>query len=246
MRVDLYIAKKFNISRAKAQQLIKLNSVYKIINNQKSLVIAASEVIEPSAEYYLVDESAIKYVSRAGLKLEGALLHLNLNVQEFKALDIGLSTGGFSDCLLKQKAKSIIGVDVGHSQLHKTLQNKVQSYDGVNARNLSNYDFMQPHLNSFDLVVVDVSFISLEHILPEAYKFLKSQGLLLSLVKPQFELGASALNKKGVVKNTALYAELEIKIKNLVTKPGCKVLDYFESSILGGDGNKEFFIYAKK
>ena len=246
MRVDQYIAKKFNISRSKAQELIKSGAVQKQINNSIKKVVSTSEKINELAVYHIVDSTLLKYVARSGLKLERALEQSKINVKNMTALDIGLSTGGFSECLLNHGAKKIIGVDVGHDQLHERLKQHVEFYDGVNAKNLSNYTQMKPNLKSFDLVVIDVSFISLEFILPEAYKFLKSGGKLLSLVKPQFELGSKALNKKGVVKDPSLYKELEEKLTQLAQKLNFNVIDFFESSIEGGDGNREFFIYAEK
>ena len=247
MRVDQYIAKKFNLSRAKAQELIKSGAVQKKSkNNILQTLKQPSNPVEEGAEYIIVNDQLIKYVSRSGLQLEGALDKIQLDVRGFKALDIGLSTGGFSQCLLSHGAQSVVGVDVGHDQLNPTLKHQIEFYDGVNAKALSSYEFMTPHLKSFDIVVIDVSFISLEFILPQAYQFLKEGGILLSLVKPQFELGAKALNKKGIVKDSALYKDLEEKIKQLCSNLGFKVLDYFLSSIEGGDGNQEFFVYAKK
>ena len=247
MRVDQFIAKKFNLSRTKAQELIKSGAVQKKSkDNTLEILKQPSSPVEEGAEYSILDDQLIKYVSRSGLKLEGALKTTQLNVKNFKALDMGLSTGGFSECLLGFGAKTVVGVDVGHDQLHSKLKNQLEYYDGVNAKDLSSFEFMHAHLNSFDIVVIDVSFISLEFILPQAYQFLKDDGILLSLVKPQFELGAKALNKKGIVKDSALYKDLEEKIKQLCNKLQFKVLDYFKSPIEGGDGNQEFFVYAKK
>lgn len=247
MRVDQFIAKKFNLSRAKAQELIKSGAVQKKSkDNSLQTLKLPSASVEEGAEYSIVDNQLIKYVSRSGLKLEGALKTTQFDVKGFKALDIGLSTGGFSECLLNLGAQTVVGVDVGHDQLHPKLKDKMEFYDGVNAKALSSYEFMHTHLNSFDIVVIDVSFISLEFILPQAYQFLKDDGILLSLVKPQFELGAKALNKKGIVKDSTLYKELEEKIKQLCMGLQFKVLDYFKSPIEGGDGNQEFFVYAKK
>lgn len=246
MRVDQYISKKFNVSRTKAQELIKSGAVQKQLNSSIEIIQSASEKYNELATYQIIDNTVLKYVARSGLKLEGALNHTKINVKDISALDIGLSTGGFSECLLNYGAKKIIGIDVGHDQLHESLKQRIEFYDGVNAKKLSDYEIMKPHLGTFDLVVIDVSFISLEFILPQAYKFLKGGGVLLSLVKPQFELGSQALNKKGIVKDPSLYKDLEEKLTQSVLKFNFNLIDYFESSIEGGDGNREFFIYAKK
>lgn len=241
-------------SRTKAKELIKDGAVslkaaqgdWVVVTNPSHGV---DEVTVTGSDWVRVkDHALMKYVSRGGLKLEGALKQVGLSVQGFKVLDVGQSTGGFTDCLLKAGAASVVGIDVGHDQLVSMLRThpRVQYFEGLHVKDLDpNPDFQAVAQGGFDLVVVDVSFISLSQILPILAGYLKSEGLLLALVKPQFELGATALNKKGVVKDTSLYNELQDRIQVDVTEQGLRVLNYFDSPIRGQDGNREFFIYAK-
>jgi 23S rRNA (cytidine1920-2'-O)/16S rRNA (cytidine1409-2'-O)-methyltransferase len=190
-----------------------------------------------ASEITIVQSDLTKYVSRGGLKLEGAIKRLKLSVNDLEVLDIGISTGGFTDCLLQNGAKHITGVDVGHGQLHESLKGhkRVKAIEGVNAKN---FDLEQ----SFDLAVIDVSFISLSQVLESAKKHVKAGGKILALVKPQFEVGPKNLNTKGVVKNESLYKEVEDKIRSRAKELSLKVSAYFKCDVIGGDGNQEFFI----
>ena len=158
-----------------------------------------------------------------------------------RCLDVGQSTGGFTDCLLQRCAAHVVGVDVGHDQLHAKIRNdaRVTGIEGVNARTLQNVG------EPFDLIVADVSFISLTKVLPQWPALLHEGGRVLSLVKPQFEVGADNLARGGIVRDDSLYAVVEKTIRKSCFDAGLIVLDYFDSSITGGDGNREFFIYAK-
>lgn len=190
-----------------------------------------------------------RYVSRGGLKMEGALAKTGLNVSGIRVLDVGISTGGFSDCLLQNGAKEIVGIDVGHKQIHPSLlENKnLHVYEGLHVHDLDSAFFRRENLDPvFDLVVCDVSFISLRYVLPHVIPFLKLDGLALFLVKPQFELSKEDLGKGGVVKDNSHFQKVEKLIRSLFEDFHFKILDYFESSITGSDGNREFFIYAKK
>jgi 23S rRNA (cytidine1920-2'-O)/16S rRNA (cytidine1409-2'-O)-methyltransferase len=190
-----------------------------------------------------------KYVSRGGIKMDGALKKINLNISGFRVLDIGLSTGGFSDCLLQKGVKEIVGIDVGHKQIHPSLlmNPKLYAFEGVHVKNLTKEFFSSKGLgDQFDFLVCDVSFISLKNVLPCAAPFLKHGGGALFLVKPQFELSKEDLSKGGVVKDESLFQRVEKLIKSLFEDLQFTVVDYFESSITGTDGNQEFFIYALK
>jgi 23S rRNA (cytidine1920-2'-O)/16S rRNA (cytidine1409-2'-O)-methyltransferase len=244
-RADLLLVEKqLAPSRTQAQEYIK-----------QGLVSVNDRVIEAASEKFVVEtsfevKSHSRFVSRGGEKLQGALDHLELDVKEMMALDVGISTGGFSDCLLKNKIQKVVGVDVGHDQLHPMLheEKKLVCLEGINARNFSeNSEFLvyKPE-KGFDLIVVDVSFISLTLILPEASKLLASGGKLLALVKPQFEVGPQGLGKGGLVKDPQLYPLVQSKVSEKCLELGLSVRDYFPSSIDGKDGNKEFFIYAQK
>jgi 23S rRNA (cytidine1920-2'-O)/16S rRNA (cytidine1409-2'-O)-methyltransferase len=245
MRLDLYLVdKKMADSRTQAQELIAGGHVDVLNQNSWTTVQKASFAVTDAMQVRVSEAGRPLYVSRGGLKMAFALEHLKLNPSNFDVLDVGISTGGFSDCLLQKGARRLVGIDVGHDQLHVKLKNETRliSFEGVNAREFQNLS-LEPSV--FDLVVVDVSFISLTLILDSLLVRIKPSGFLLALVKPQFELGPQALDKHGIVKDSQLYSDLENKLREVFEKKGLQVLDYFACSILGGDGNQEFFIYAK-
>lgn len=259
VRLDVFLVERgFAQSRTHAQQLIESGQVYWLqakspsgvptkIQLKKSSLAVTSEMQDQIA----VEEGpANRFVSRGGLKLEGALEHVQLNPKDMQVLDVGISTGGFSDCLLQKGAAGVLGVDVGHGQVHPHLvQNpRLKVIEGINARNLSQEVDVNAAMpaQKFDLVVMDVSFISIALIIPELAHFLKTDGYLLSLVKPQFEVGVDGLSKGGIVKDKSLFAEVEERVKKLCSQNGFLVLDYFSSPIQGKDGNNEFFVFAKK
>jgi 23S rRNA (cytidine1920-2'-O)/16S rRNA (cytidine1409-2'-O)-methyltransferase len=203
---------------------------------------------EMSAEMVRVlSGPANRYVSRGGIKLEGALNHASLNVNGLRVLDVGTSTGGFADCCLQQNAAFVVGVDVGHGQLAPSLSQhpNLVLYEGVNAKNLSSYKTTLDELQRpFDLIVGDLSFISITTVFPHLRNFLSPQGHVLFLVKPQFELDSKALNKSGIVKAPRSYDLVKIKILESCIRSQLQVLDYFDSPIEGKDGNREFFVFA--
>lgn len=193
--------------------------------------------------------AANRFVSRGGLKLEGALDHTKLSVKDFKVLDVGISTGGFTDCLLKSGVSSVVGIDVGHDQLAKELLNhsQVKLFEGLNVRHISESNFASEFAHEyFDLIVIDVSFISLELVFPSVLPWLKRGGYLLSLIKPQFEVGQDGLSKNGIVKEPIWYDRVREKIVHLCDRLELNRKDYFSSRIEGSDGNKEFFLWAQK
>lgn len=243
VRLDVYLQNQgLANSRTHAQEMIKAGQV-KI---DGKVCTKNSAPVEDSNAVEVESGEANRYVSRGGLKLEGALKSLNLNVEGMRVLDIGISTGGFTDCLLQSGVSSVMGVDVGHDQVHKSLLNnrKLQVFEGINARNLSSQDFLKGQ--SFDLAVMDVSFISITLILPEIARVLGSGAKLLSLVKPQFEVGPENLARGGIVKDERLYDEVKNKVIEVSEKSGFTIIDYISSPIEGKDGNREFFIYASK
>ncbi len=252
-RLDLYLVEKgFAQSRTHAQELIEAGQVFLEQGSQKKSLKKSSLSVDPEMDGKIIVElgPANRFVSRGGLKLEGALVHVGLSVEGLQALDVGISTGGFTDCLLQKGAAFVLGVDVGHGQVSLMLKDhpKLKVLEGINARALSQEDRVLALTPSkkFDLIVMDVSFISIELIIPELQTFLKPSGHLLSLVKPQFEVGVDGLAKGGIVKDVSLYAKVEEKIKSCCTSHGFEVMDYFASSIEGKDGNHEFFVFAKK
>jgi 23S rRNA (cytidine1920-2'-O)/16S rRNA (cytidine1409-2'-O)-methyltransferase len=250
-RLDLYLVETNQaFSRTHAQELIESGQVFLIIGDKRKELKKASTPVASGTKIEVIKGPANRFVSRGGLKLEGALAQAKLLVEHLEVLDVGLSTGGFADCLLKQGARQVVGVDVGHDQVHATLrrESRLTVLEGINARDLDqNSEFLNKSpLQKFDLIVMDVSFISIELIIPGLQNLLKPQGHLLSLVKPQFEVGIDGLAKGGIVKDVSLFEEVENKIRSTCKKSGLRVLQYFPSSILGKDGNNEFFVYACK
>ncbi len=209
-----------------------------------------------SAALELRDAAEARYVSRGGLKLEGALHATGIAVAGLRCLDVGQSTGGFTDCLLQHGAAQVVGVDVGHGQLHQRLRAdpRVLCCEGVNARSLDATILIAaserqssargPFDINFGLIVGDVSFISLTLVLPALPLLLAPDGDLLMLVKPQFELQPGQIGKGGIVRDASLYAEVEQRIRAACAACGLTVRQWLGSPIRGGDGNREFFIHA--
>lgn len=206
------------------------------------------EELPQGAELELVDAAEARYVSRGGLKLEGALAAAGIDVCGKRCLDVGQSTGGFTDCLLQQGAAHVVGVDVGHGQLHPRLRAdaRVTAVEGVNARGLdaSAWADASPADTRFDIIVGDLSFISLTLVLPALLPLLAMTGELLMLVKPQFELQPAQIGKGGIVRDASLYNVVEQRLRTACETLGLQVRGWFASPIAGGDGNREFFIHA--
>lgn len=242
IRLDkLLVEKGLCESREKAQALILAGKVWVALDfkNFQRITKAGTKVPE-NAPVKL--EEDFPYVSRGGLKLEGALNAFKINVKNTVCLDIGASTGGFTHCLLLKGAKKVYAVDVGKGQLHYKLRqdSKVIVMEGINARYLTEEMFPE----KFDLITIDVSFISLKKILPPAKKLLKTTGKILALIKPQFEAGPKFV-KKGVVKDNFIRAKVINEIWIFGEELRLKPLGVVESPILGPKGNKEFFILFK-
>lgn len=193
-----------------------------------------------------VDDPASAYVSRGALKLIAALDHFGLDVNGLTALDIGASTGGFTQVLLERGADHVLAIDVGHDQLHERLRNdaRVTNKEGVNARAL---DFS--HLDGRDIgcVVSDVSFISLKLALPPALAFAQKGAICALLVKPQFEAGREAIGKGGILRDPADGERIAEELRSwLETQPDWRALGLCPSPIEGGDGNREYLLAGKK
>jgi 23S rRNA (cytidine1920-2'-O)/16S rRNA (cytidine1409-2'-O)-methyltransferase len=182
------------------------------------------------------------WVSRAALKLICALDNWQVDPKGKVVLDIGASTGGFTEVLLSRGAKKVYALDVGHGQLAEKLVNdpRVVNREGTHVKDLALADFAEP----IDLIVIDVSFISLEKVFPKAKELLKKGGILIALIKPQFEVGKEHIGK-GVVTDPKLHVNVVERIKESATKLGFLVEGIMESPILGGDGNKEFLLCVK-
>jgi 23S rRNA (cytidine1920-2'-O)/16S rRNA (cytidine1409-2'-O)-methyltransferase len=206
--------------------------------------------IAEKASQFLDSEAAVtvkptrKYVGRGALKLESALDHFKIDAHGKVALDIGASTGGFTDCLLQRGAAKVYAVDVGHGQLDWKLRNdpRVVALEKLNARFLSREDI--PEL--VDLCVIDVSFISLTLILPNAFDSIAPSGVILALIKPQFELQRVEVGKGGIVRDAELQQKAQDKIVAFVTDLNHVVTGIVPSAIKGADGNQEFFACLRK
>ncbi len=229
-------------SREKAQALILAGKVW-ISKDSINFQRADKPGTSVSKDVKIRIEEGIPYVSRGGIKLEGALNGFALDVKDFICLDVGASTGGFTHCLLLRGAKKVYSLDVGKGQLHYSLRGnpKVVVMEGINARYLSPEMFPE----KFDLITVDVSFISLKKILPVFSALLKKDGKVLALIKPQFEVGRRFV-KKGVVRDSRLHAKVVNEIWNFAEGIGFKPLGIVQSPILGPKGNREFFILLIK
>jgi 23S rRNA (cytidine1920-2'-O)/16S rRNA (cytidine1409-2'-O)-methyltransferase len=204
--------------------------------------VKASELLDEEAAISI--KPTRKYVGRGALKLEGALDYFKIDVLGKTALDIGASTGGFTDCMLQRGAEKVYAVDVGHGQLDWKLRNDphVIVMEKINARTLSRKHIPEP----IDLCVIDVSFISLTLILPNAFALITPNGVILALIKPQFELQPTDVGKGGVVRDPALHRKAQEKIIAFVTQVGHVVTGIVPSAIKGADGNQEFFACIRK
>jgi 23S rRNA (cytidine1920-2'-O)/16S rRNA (cytidine1409-2'-O)-methyltransferase len=241
LRVDtVLVGQGLAESRSAAQRLIDAGRVL-----LAGVPVKRASTLAPEpGELAVIPDPADRYVSRGGLKLAGALERTGLDVRNLRCLDVGQSTGGFTDCLLQAGAASVLGVDVGHDQLHRKLRDDARNttLEGVNARHLTPSDVKQQR---FDLIVCDTSFISVTLLLPCWPILLAPGGRILSLVKPQFELQPPDIGKGGLVKNPARYADVEGRIRAACAEAGLEVHDWFDSPITGGDGNREFFVSAR-
>lgn len=236
-------------TRSAAQRLVDQGAVQWQGPKGWTPVRKAGESLPPGTAFRVLDDAETRWVSRAGLKLEGALSQSpDLSVTGLTCLDVGQSTGGFTDVLLSRGAARIIGVDVGHGQVHPKLRthDQVVVLEGLNARHLTPADLGE-HLpeGGFPLIVGDLSFISLTLVLPALRALLAPGGQCLMLVKPQFELQPAQIGKGGLVKDAASYADVEQRIRQACAELDLSVLAYFDSAIAGGDGNREFFVRAQ-
>jgi 23S rRNA (cytidine1920-2'-O)/16S rRNA (cytidine1409-2'-O)-methyltransferase len=242
MRADqLLVQQGLAPSRSAAQRLIEAGGVRWLAPEGWTVPRKAGDDLPEGCEIEITDDAELRFVSRGGLKLDGALAHCGIDVTGMTCLDVGQSTGGFTDVLLQRGAGRVIGIDVGRGQLHARLRDdpRVTALEGVNARQL---DARMLPVKRFDLVVGDLSFISLTLVLPQLAPLVAGQ--LLMLVKPQFELQPGDIGKGGLVKSPASYARVEQRVRSACAACGLIVTAWFDSPIVGGDGNREFFIRA--
>ena len=330
MRADVFLVDFGHATtRSQAQRLIAAGVQWRLSPSAPWQKVGKNgDDIPAIAQVQLLDAAEARYLSRAGLKLEGALAAAGLDVTGLRCLDVGQSTGGFTDCLLQHGAAQVVGVDVGHDQVHERLRSdlRVVCVEGLNARALTpgalqqecelalsevieevednktqpeapyswmrngglvdeEYDDSDDAKDKdierfqleraakakaraegtmpverrrraecagvdttplFDVVTGDLSFISLTLVLPALVPLLAPEGALLMLVKPQFELQPGQVGKGGIVRDTALYAVVEQRIRDCCAEQGLAVQAWLDSPISGGDGNREFFVFARR
>jgi hemolysin TlyA family protein len=242
-RIDkLLVERGLADSRTKAQALVMAGVV--LVNEKR--IEKPSETFSQEAKIRLKGQSAeLRYVGRGGLKLEKALNEFHIRPSEYVCLDVGASTGGFTDCLLQHGARKVVAVDVGTNQLVWKLRcdERVEVRENVNARYLKPEDFSE----KFDLIVMDVSFISVTKILPALVPLLKDEGRIVTLIKPQFEVGKGEVEKGGIVKDAEKHKRVVAEVNVFAENCGLEVLGVTDSPILGADGNKEFLaLYGRK
>jgi 23S rRNA (cytidine1920-2'-O)/16S rRNA (cytidine1409-2'-O)-methyltransferase len=241
-RLDVeLVERKMAESREQAQRLILAGEVW--VEGQRwdkaSKLCAASAAIEV--------RGGDRYVSRGGHKLEGALTGFQLDVTGVRCLDLGASTGGFTDCLLQHGAREVVAIDVGHGQLHWRLRQdkRVIVHEGINARDLG--DFALEHFpGTFDLIVADVSFISLRKVLPPAFDLLSSGGRVCALIKPQFEAGRAEVGKGGIVRDAAVRERVVRELVAWAEEFPVMTVGTIPSPLPGRDGNEEFLWLLQK
>ena len=241
-RLDLeMVARGLVESREQAQRLILAGEVW--VDGQRW-----DKASKPCAAALKVEvRGQDRYVSRGGHKLEGALTAFRLDVAGWRCLDIGASTGGFTDCLLQHGAREVVALDVGHGQLHWKLRqdHRVKVFEGVNARDLA--AFAAEHfLGSFDLIVADVSFISLKLVLPPAFDLLDSGGRVCALIKPQFEAGRAVVGKGGIVRDTEVRERVVRDLRDWAGAYPVATVGVVPSPLPGRDGNEEFLWLLQK
>jgi len=249
-RVDqLLVSRALAPSRSAAQRLLERGVVRWRAPDGWIAPRKAGEKLPDDCEIRIDDAAELRYASRGGLKLEGALARSGIDPSALACLDLGQSTGGFTDCLLRAGAARVVGVDVGHGQLHESLRAdpRVRVFEGLNVRALDAAALGEAHpAGGFDLVVADLSFISLAHAFAPAFALAREGARMLALVKPQFELGPDAVDRRGIVRDAARYEGLRERIEGAARTSGWKPEAWFDSPVTGGDGNREFFLEARR
>ncbi len=232
-------------SRTLAQRLIEAGQVFiqrtefteQELAEKPSMQIP--DIVRSKAAFpklHIIEGDIERYVSRGGLKMRAALNFFEINPIGLRVMDVGVSTGGFTDCLLQAGVSKVVGIDVGRGQTAPSILDhpNVEIHEGINARELSTWGWFAP----FDLIVFDVSFISLTKVVPEVVKFLKARAQVLALVKPQFELE----QENGIID----FERVKQKVYEMFDSLQFEVQGYYECPVKGSTGNQEFFVYAKK
>lgn len=242
-RIDkLLVQRGLAESRTKAQAMVMAGVV--LVDEQR--IDKPSDSIPANAEIRIKggDDSASRYVGRGGLKLEAALREFQVDAAGLNCLDVGASTGGFTDCLLQHGARQVVSIDVGHNQIDWRLRTdpRVEVREGINARYLLPSDFQ----GLFDLIVMDVSFISATKIFPAIVPLLKADGRLVVLIKPQFEVGPGEVGKGGIVRDPEKHARVIEEVNQAAKELGLMARNVIESPLRGAGGNVEFLALYEK
>ncbi|HWR59377.1 MAG TPA: TlyA family RNA methyltransferase [Thermodesulfovibrionales bacterium] len=239
-RLDLLLVEKgIASSRERAKALIMGGSV--LVNGVPE--IKAGTMVDAGAAIEMRGHE-IPYVSRGGLKLEAALTYFNINPGGMIAMDVGSSTGGFTDCLLQKGATKVYCIDVGYGQMAWSIRNdpRVVLLERTNIRHLER----ERVGDTVDIATIDVSFISLKNVLPVVMGFIRGGGAILALVKPQFEVGKGEVGKGGIVRDEHKRTNAVNSVKEFAEEAGLKTLGIFLSPVPGQKGNREYFLYLKK
>ena len=241
IRLDVYLTEKgLTTSRERAKALIMAGQVY--IKNQKC--DKAGTMLDENETEVEVRGEQLKYVSRGGLKLEKAMQEFPITLDGKVTMDIGASTGGFTDCMLQNGARKVYAVDVGYGQFAWKLRSdeRVVNMERTNIRYVTPDDIGEP----IDFASIDVSFISLKLVLPAAYNLLSPDGEIVALIKPQFEAGKGQVGKKGVVRDKTIHFDVIRGVLDFATENGFKMLGLSFSPIKGPEGNIEYLAYIRK
>ena len=239
-RLDILLVKRgLAPSREKAKAMIMEGNVF--VENQREDKAGTSIPENAKIE---IKGNTLKYVSRGGLKLEKAMNHFDIELQNKVCMDIGASTGGFTDCMLQNGAKRVYSVDVGYGQLAWSLRtdDRVVNLERTNFRHITEEQVPE----AIDFASVDVSFISLKHIFPNLHLLLRPRGQAVCLIKPQFEAGRDKVGKKGVVREAATHLEVVERVIDMAIENGFSVLGLEFSPVKGPEGNIEYLLYVEK
>ena len=245
MRLDKALVAKLLVeTEAEAQKAIDA----RIVSVNGAIAVSHGFMVAPSDELLVIVPP--KFVSRGGFKLEAAIVEFNLDFKDKRVLDVGASTGGFSDCALQHGAQQVVALDVGKNLLHEKVANdpRVVIVENTNAREISRLvKAGKPNFGKlFDVVVVDLSFISVHEVLGQILSALKNEGIVIVLVKPQFEASKNEADKaSGVINDSAIHSRVCQEVAAMATGLGCVVQGIIDSPIRGHDGNHEFLLVAK-
>lgn len=240
LRLDILIKERYNLSREYSKTMINEGNVS--VNGK--IIYKCSFMADSNDDIKLNEKNILKYVGRGGLKLEKALKKFNIDIKEKVCIDVGASTGGFTDCMIQNGALKVYAIDVGSSQLSEKLVNntKIISMENTNIKDVSINDLEE----YADFASIDVSFISILKILNNVCMLLNNNGEIMALIKPQFEAGRKNINKNGIVKNSKVHETVIKNICSFCSEIGLNILNLDYSPIRGGNGNIEYLIYLSK